>query len=167
MRQTVVQETVLIADEIVRASQGEAWHGPSIGEALATVDSETAAARPIHGAHTIWEIVLHITAWGREVERRLRERGHSLVGEHDWPPVSSTTADAWVSAKRKLFDAHARLRQTIRDFSPVRLGETVPFNGAAPPSNEGSFYVMLHGLAQHDAYHAGQIAMLKRAQGKP
>ena len=62
MQQKVVLETALIADEIVRASQGEAWHGLSIGEALATVDSETAAARPIHGAHTIWEIVLHMPA---------------------------------------------------------------------------------------------------------
>jgi hypothetical protein len=28
-----------------------------------------------------------------------------------------------------------------------------------------SYYVLLHGIAQHDAYHGGQIALLKRAGG--
>ncbi len=32
-----------------------------------------------------------------------------------------------------------------------------------PDEDPTSFYIMLHGLAQHDAYHAGQIAMLKKA----
>ena len=156
-------ETAVIADEITRVSEGEAWHGPSIREAWASVDSDAAAARPIQGAHTIWEIVVHMTAWATEVERRMRERAHPLAGEDDWPPVTETDSASWDAAKGALQDAHARLRQTIRDFSPVRLAEPVQFAGADDGRDEGSFYVMLHGLAQHDAYHTGQIAVLKRA----
>ena len=162
MKDAVVAETAMIADEVGRALEGDAWHGPSISEALASVDSAAAAARPIPGAHTIWEIVVHMTAWAREVERRLRERAHPLADEDDWPVIGDKDAATWEGVKEGLRLAHARLRQTIREFSPVRLGDPVPIDGAR---DEGSFYVMLHGLVQHDAYHTGQIAMLKRAVG--
>lgn len=161
---TASRETSLIAEEISRATNGEAWHGPATMEALAEVSSEAAAARPISSAHTIWEIVLHMTAWAREVERRLRERSQPLLGEEDWPPVTSTSADAWSAALEDLADAHARLRQAIREFSPARLSDGVDGVGVLSAREQGTFYVMLHGLAQHDAYHTGQIAMLKKAQ---
>ena len=164
MQETTDRETSLLDEEITRATEGEAWHGPSIREALVGVESETAAARPIAGAHSIWEIVLHMTAWAIEVERRLREQSRRLLGDQDWPPVSSTTADAWTAAQEALVAAHLRLRHSIREFSPTRLGQSVPFEGERARGDNGSFYVMLHGLAQHDAYHTGQIAMLKKAQ---
>ena len=166
MQETTDQEMSLLDEEITRATEGEAWHGPSIKEALVGVDCETAAARPIAGAHSIWEIVLHLTAWAIEVERRLREESRRLLGEQDWPPVSSTAADAWSEAQEALVTAHVRLRHSIREFSPARLGQSVPFEGDRARGDDGSFYVMLHGLAQHDAYHTGQIAMLKRALGR-
>jgi len=166
MQDTTARETSLLDEEITRATEGEAWHGPSIREALAGVDCETASARPIATAHSIWEIVLHLTAWATEVERRLREQSRRLLGEQDWPRVASTTADAWTAAQEDLVDAHLRLRHSIREFSPARLAHPVPFEGDRARGDDGSFYVMLHGLAQHDAYHTGQIAMLKKAQGR-
>ena len=53
----------IIADQISRAFRGESWHGPSVREVLAGVSAEDAAAHPIAGAHSIWEIVLHLTGW--------------------------------------------------------------------------------------------------------
>ncbi len=100
-----------------------------------------------------------MTAWVNEVERRLRERAAPLNGEADWPPPVEHGADAWERDKAALRDAHVKLRMTIRDFSPRRLADPVVNDEA----DGTSFYVMLHGLAQHDAYHAGQIAILKKA----
>lgn len=56
-----------IADELRRAFYGEAWHGDSLFEILRGVTAAQAAARPITNAHSIWELVLHISAW---MERR-------------------------------------------------------------------------------------------------
>ena len=148
-----------IEDEVRRSTEGGAWHGPSLNQALGDVAAHQAAARPIPNAHSIWEIVLHLTAWAREVERRLREHARPLDGEADWPPTPSVDDEAWERDRSSLFHAHQRLRQTIREFPPGRLEDHVR-DGVA---GNGSFYVMLHGLAQHDAYHAGQIAMLKKA----
>jgi hypothetical protein len=158
--QTVSTETTRIADELRRASEGEAWHGPAIEDNLKGLTAQEAAARPIAGAHSIWEIVHHLTAWAVEVGARLEGRARRLLGEDDWPPVTDTSDEAWRSAKTKLAEAHARLRVAIREFPPGRLGESVPLD---PDGGAASFYLMLHGLAQHDAYHTGQVAILRKA----
>ena len=49
-------------EEQLRLSfEGEAWHGPSVLEALDDVTADVASAHPIDGAHSIWERVLHLT----------------------------------------------------------------------------------------------------------
>ena len=60
-------EAKRIAEQHRRAYHGEAWHGPSVFETLRGVTAATAAKRPISGAHTIWELVLHLTSWERIV----------------------------------------------------------------------------------------------------
>jgi len=58
------------ADQLERAFRGGAWHGPAVAEALAGVDAARAAARPLAGAHSIWEIVRHLTVWYDAPRRR-------------------------------------------------------------------------------------------------
>ncbi len=153
-------ETERIAEEIDQAAVGEAWHGPALQQAVNGVGAADARARPVAGAHTIWEIVLHMTTWAIEVERRLRENARPLDASEDWPDPGPEGEAAWTEVKSALVDAHRRLRQTIQEFPTGRLAEQVPSTSG---EDHTSFYVMLHGLAQHDAYHAGQIAMLKKA----
>ncbi|MCI0697307.1 hypothetical protein L0337_35545 [candidate division KSB1 bacterium] len=54
-----MEEIKRIADQLKRAHEGEAWHGPSLRELLAGVTSEMAASKTLARAHNIWEIVLH------------------------------------------------------------------------------------------------------------
>jgi hypothetical protein len=159
-----MQETERMADELGRATDGGAWHGPAINEVLSGVSATQAGARPISNAHTIWEIVLHMTAWANEVERRLRENVRPLSARADWPATLEADDSSWSRARADLTEAHRRLRMTIREFPPSRLDDHPA--GQAGEKDENSFYVMLHGLAQHDAYHAGQIAILKKVAAK-
>lgn len=162
-----MSEAMRIADQLDRMAHGRAWHGPAMLEALSGVSAAEAAARPIPGAHTIWEIVLHMTGWAREVARRLLEHARPEPEDGDWREPPSEHAEAWSEAVRGLEAAHRELRAAIRDFPPHRLDDQVVGDTQEGPS---SFYVMLHGLAQHDAYHTGQIAILTRAvrrQGAP
>jgi uncharacterized damage-inducible protein DinB len=155
-----MSEVSWIAEELGRAADGKAWHGPAVGEALREVTAAAAATRPIPGAHTIWELVAHMTAWAKEVDQRLQGQLHQLQGDADWPPIVTAETGCWEDAKAQLVEAHRRLRATIREFPPARLGDLVAQNAY---DGRFSFYEMLHGLAQHDAYHTGQIAMLKKA----
>src|SRR5215217_3216941 len=88
-----------LADQLERAFRGGAWHGPAVAETLAGVDAATAAARPLPGAHSIWEIVHHLTVWNEVPRRRLDgERLEDLPAGRDWPPVVDTSAAAWRAA---------------------------------------------------------------------
>jgi len=145
-----------ILDQLQKAFDGKAWHGPSVLELLADVGADRAAARPITEAHTIWELVHHIAAWEDMVRRCLEgEEMRSLPAEEDWPPVLDTSEEAWRKSVEELETVHRRLLEALSLFGVGRLEETVP--GASY-----SFYAMLHGLVQHDLYHAGQIAILKK-----
>lgn len=150
-----------IADQLRRAFYGEAWHGPSLTEILAGVTPEQANTRAIADAHTIWELLHHIETWAAQPLATVT-RGAPMIDlgvlpmEIDWPPVKETSATAWEAAKTHAFQTADDLARAIETFSDERLRETVP-------GRDHPFYVLLHGVVQHTLYHAGQIALLKRA----
>ncbi|MGH9882893.1 MAG: DinB family protein [Pyrinomonadaceae bacterium] len=145
-----------IQDQLRRAFEGSAWHGPSVQEVLNGISAKQAAARPIVGAHSIWELVLHIIAWEGAGRRRLAGDRAQLADEEDWPPVTDTSETAWNVSRIELEQGHEELRREISHLRESRLDQ---------PILEGmsSVYVTLHGVIQHDLYHAGQIAILKKA----
>ena len=155
-----MNEIERIVDQLRRAFEGNAWSGPSVLEILAGVAPEQAVAKPLPGAHSIWENLLHIGTDHDVVRRRLLgEVIVELPPDQDWPPVPEPTPDAWTQAVEQLKRTHQRLLETVATLAPERLEEPVPSKGY-------SVYVMLHGVAQHALYHAGQIAILKKAQTK-
>jgi len=145
-----------IVDQLNRAFAGEAWHGPAVMSILDGITAQQAAARPLHGAHSIWEIVLHIAAWERACRRRLAGDRAQLSGAEDWPKVAGTNEQAWGQAKEGLGQAHEELCKAVSETDEAQLDQ---------PILEGmsSVYVTLHGVIQHSLYHAGQIALLKKA----
>ena len=58
-----MSEIERMLDQLKRAFEGEAWHGPSVKEAIAGVTAAQAHARPLANAHSIWELVQHIAVW--------------------------------------------------------------------------------------------------------
>jgi uncharacterized damage-inducible protein DinB len=151
-----MQEIKRIVDQLKRAYEGEAWHGPSLRELLSGVTAKTAASKPLAHAHSIWEIVLHVAVWENAVRRRLEGEALELSQEEDWPPVNDISETAWKNALAVLENGHKQLRETILRLTEGRLSEMTP-------GKNHSVYFMLHGIIQHDLYHAGQIALLKKA----
>lgn len=158
----------VIADELQRSHAGEPWHGPSVTMVLEGVTAAEAATRAIVGAHTIWEIALHLAAWRGEVARRLSTGRYAEPDEGDWPEVPAPASGeeneaAWSATRERLAAGATALQEAIGGFPAERLGETFGGERDAPLGTGTTFAVMLHGVAQHDAYHAGQMVMLKKA----
>jgi len=155
-----MSEVARIRDQFERAFNGEAWHGPSVLALLDGVTAQQAAAHPIPGAHSIWELTLHIAAWEDACRRRLEGDPAQLSDDENFPRITDTTETAWETAKAKLIDVHRRLLDTITTTDDSRLDRPII------DSTETTFstaYVTLHGGVQHTLYHAGQIAILKKA----
>ncbi len=151
-----MSETQRIVDQLDRAMNGEAWHGPHLEELLQDVSAAQAAGHPIAGAHSIWELVNHIAAWNLILASRAAGSAVNVTTEQDWPPVTDTGADGWTKALENLRAARAKLRGNVEKMNDAQLDNIAP-------GKDHSLYVMLHGGVQHDLYHAGQIAILKKA----
>lgn len=151
-----IEENTRIADQLKRAFEGDAWHGPAVLEVLEGVSARTAASKPIPGAHSIWELVLHIAAWDGAIRRRMNGQALQLTDEQDFPAVKDTSEAAWRGALESLRQGHTELIQGVLSMNDYRLRSQVP-------GKDYDFYHMLHGAVQHELYHAGQIALLKKA----
>lgn len=149
-------EVSRILDQLNRAFQGEAWHGPAVLEILNSTTAAQAAARPLNGAHSIWETTLHISAWLRACRRRLEGDRAQLTDAEDWRTASASDETAWQEVIGEVKQALAELRSPISRLDDSLLDQPI-LDGMS------SVYVTLHGLIQHSLYHAGQLAILKKS----
>ena len=148
-----------IANEIERTVSGPMWHGPALSELLQGVTPEQAAAHPIAGAHSIWELVLHVTAWAEIASERLSHRSlESVPSEVDFPPVPTPSAAAWDEAKVRLSASHQALARAAETLTSDELAAVVPV-----PKPRYTVWTLLHGVIEHGTYHGGQIALLRKA----
>ncbi len=157
---TKQSQSALLADQIRRAFDGEAWHGDSVLEILKGVKAETAAAHPISGAHSIWELVLHIACWDDVTIQRAGGKALMPSAEENFPAVTDTSEAAWKKAVEHLKRSHSNLVETVAAFPDSRLQEQVP----GKTGDYYDFYYLFSGIVQHELYHAGQIVLLKKAQ---
>lgn len=151
-----MNQSQLLADEILRTVTGPMWHGPALAEVLRGVTAEQAARRPIPEAHTIWEIALHITAWTEIALARLGGSPRtSITAAEDWPPVPTPTDDAWTAAVSALERGHRSLAAAVAETPESRLDQPVA-------GHEYSVRTLLAGVVEHGTYHGGQIALLRK-----
>ena len=148
-----------LREDLHSVYDGDPWHGSSITQVLKEVDADVAARRSIPDAHTIWEIVLHMTAWTREVASRVRGAQAKSPPE-DWPaPRFGGGAAAWRAASDDLADAQKEIEAAVDAVKADDLLRWIE-------NHEGTGYTVgtvIRGLLQHHTYHEGQIAILKRA----
>ena len=150
-------EMMRLEEQLRRALEGKAWHGPSVLEALAGVSAEQASSHPIPAAHSIWELVLHMGSDYALVLRRLAGDGRQFTPEEDWPSCPPATAENWQQTVDALRRLNQQLREAVRAFPAERLDEPLV------PESPHTAYTQFIGVTQHNLYHAGQISLLKRA----
>jgi len=153
----VTSQVDRLAEQLELALQGTAWHGPSVLELLAGVSAADAASHPIAGAHSIWELLLHIGSDHDLASRLLAGDGRPLAAHEAWPECPEPSDYNWHQAVAYFTLSGERLQQAMSGFTDDRLHD---------PLVEGdpdTAYVLFSGIAQHHLYHAGQIALLKQA----
>ena len=157
MQPKPITETARISRQLQQAFDGEAWHGPSVCEILDGVDANMATAKPVPGAHSIWEIVLHLIATQRILLRRLEgdASAMNLPPSEEWPTATDFSEIAWRDTVAQLRAGNYALRDRIAAFPPDQLDEPLIPGGS-------SAYDNFHGYVQHNLYHAAQIGLIKK-----
>lgn len=153
-----MSELERIADQYDRAMNGDAWHGDPVWNILEGISAEQAARRAEAPTHTIWELVSHMTFWETEVCRRLNRLPPRSTEEFNFPAMPEATEENWKQVLSEFRRSNASFRQCLSELNASRLDEM-------PPGRNKSIYVDLHGVIQHNIYHAGQIVVLRRFLG--
>ena len=148
-----MRPTERLLDQLNRAYGGEAWHGPALRNLLDGVTETQAKARPIRDGHSILELVVHIGTWIDVVARRV---GGQVVDSNSVPDWADVTKTTWKGAVEELERAESRLSDAVARLSSEDLDKPVP-------GEKRSIYSEIMGALQHNVYHAGQIALLKKA----
>jgi len=151
-----MSEIERISEQLKCSFYKGAWHGPSLLEALENVTAKQAAKRPIPQAHTIWELVLHAAAWIKAVDKTITAMEYTQISdEANWPTISDQSESSWNDTLDSLNKSHKKLEKHVLTLKDAAL-EKIPANTSS------SIYRLLHGVIQHNIYHAGQIAILKK-----
>ena len=153
---TEVERIVQEYDRVMDGSS--AWHGDPVWIILDSVSAECAAHRPIAEAHTIWEIVLHMTFWEGMGARRLAGQAAGLDDDEalNFPAPPATTDANWLKTRDAFRASNQEFREALTKLDAARLDEL-------SAARKRSFYDEAHGVIQHNVYHAGQIALLKKS----
>jgi uncharacterized damage-inducible protein DinB len=141
-------------------SLGRAWHGgPTPPGALRGVTAAEARRIPGPKRHSIWALALHIAYWNYAVRRRLEggTTGRFPRSPANWPALPARPDEAaWRADRVLLQQEHDRLLRAIARFPAARLGRR------SPGGRKWTYGELILGALVHDAYHTGQIQLLKR-----
>jgi uncharacterized damage-inducible protein DinB len=151
-----------LSNQLLTVWNGDPWYGSSSSKILAGVTAAEALAHPLPGAQSIWETVLHMTAWTEEVTSRLSGGEAKAPARGDWPAAKGSSQDEWMAVQGDLLAARKALLHSIENSHEESLLLQVPKPGEAHASGVTRAST-LSGLADHDVYHLGQIALLKKS----
>lgn len=142
---------VLAALEAAFGKKG--WHGPTVLQALAGVTSAQAALKPTGVHHSIHQLVDHVEYWEEAGLRSATTRGKPRRTRRDWSRPTLSFAASVARMKR----THRALVSAISRLTDADLDRSIGSwnSGTLPLAG------VLHGVAAHDAYHAGQIRLLR------
>lgn len=136
------------------------WHGgPTPIGALRGVGADQAWWSPTPRRKSIWALTLHLTYWKYAVRRLLDRSGRGAFprAPSNWPrPPGSPDPESWSADVALLKQEHHRLLQAAAEVTPRLLGRR------PAGSRRWTYGELLLGIAAHDAYHTGQIQLMKR-----
>ena len=147
-----------IAKLFADLQHGDCWLGVNIKEALQGVDAALAVKSINNHSNSIWLLVFHLTYWRTSVINRLN-------GSLEPPPFKDfalpdeLNEENWKQTLLDFENVYHQLRSTILHFKEEQLHKP-------SPKPEQTFYQLMMGCLQHDAYHLGQIILIKKVLDK-
>lgn len=154
----------LLLENIQPRAGRNAWHGgPTASGAIRGMRVEQALWRPAPGRKCIWDLVVHIAYWKYAVRRRLEGRSGGPLADRfprspaNWAKLPDPADErAWKSDVELLRAEHLALLDAVAEVPATA------YDKPTPGGKRWTHGELILGIAQHDAYHVGQIQLMKR-----
>ena len=134
---------------------GNPWLDINIHDTLESILPEIAAKKLKPDANSIWEIANHLISWRENVLERVKGKVLITPNHNYFVPIADPTAQAWKSTLERFEISQQNWLSFLAGFSEKDFGKVYP-------NNDHTYYEHIHGIIQHDAYHLGQIVMLRK-----
>ncbi len=142
---------------------GDPWYGLSAMNVLRSLRIEQVTQRFNEDSHSILQIVKHMTTWRHYLLRKLQGDASYRIdvdSEDDWSSESDNPEALWQEALTAFENSQNELLECLRAADDGILRQVVP---TIKPSEDFCYDKLLEALVQHDVYHIGQLAYLRRA----
>jgi uncharacterized damage-inducible protein DinB len=126
-------------------------------EKLADVTEQEAFTPPAKDVHTIAELVAHVIYWRSPIIKKLKgekDYAASVDNSDNWIPLDKLKAKGWKSLLKDFAESQNQVVSLLNDAKPEF------FKGEYSEGNSWDYVV--EGIAQHDIYHLGQLALVKK-----
>ena len=151
------REMLLIAEQLKDSHEGDPWYGRSVKAILDEIDESIAFEKP-NGQHSILELLWHMITWKEFTISRLRnnnDQSLTFFEKIDWRELDHSDKSLWKQGLKKFAQLHNELADLIQQQKDELLSQPVE-------ERNYDFRKLLHGIIEHDIYHLGQIAYIKK-----
>lgn len=139
---------------------GEPWFGRSVYSILEETDETKVYTRPGNTEHSLIELLYHMITWSdfclKQLENATSEEIKE-VEEKDWREIDPKIHD-WKKGMEQLKEIHRQIIFVLETKDDAFLSEIVK-------ERKFNYRFMLNGLIQHNIYHLGQVAYVKKLFG--
>jgi|SRR3989337_2631620 len=149
-----IQSIILTLENIL---DGDPWYGRPVYAILREVDSSIAYKKITPGSHSLIELLYHMLTWAEfTLKRTEKEDANDLTAfeKLDWREIDPKIHD-WDEGLSAFIAAHQQIIALLHTKDDTFLNETVDYR-------QYNFRYLLNGLIQHNIYHLGQMAYLKK-----
>ncbi len=155
------KETQYIAKSFESTLGGQPWFGRAVYDILKEVDESNASTKPNGTEHSMIDLVWHMNTWAEFTLAALENRTVDEIKEIealDWRNIDPKI-NTWKKGVEQLKTTHNKIIELLKQKTDDSfLDEIVP-------NRQYNFRFLLNGLVQHNIYHLGQIAYVKKMLG--
>ncbi len=152
------KETLYIAKSFEDTLSKQPWFGRAVYEILGEVEESKVHTKPNGTDHSMIDLLWHMNTWAEFVLGSLENRSAEemkAIEANDWREIDPKT-HTWKKGLDQLKATHNKIVENLNQKTDDSfLGDIVPLR-------KFNFRYMLNGLIQHNIYHLGQVAYLKK-----
>ncbi len=151
------KELLSIINNLENTLSGEPWFGRAVYNLLDEIDEATVSTKTKDTDHSLIELLWHMNTWAEFTLANLENRSADelkVIEENDWRNIDPKK-HSWKKGMEELKSIHKKIVQILSEKEDIFLKEIVP-------NRKFNYRFMLNGLIQHNIYHAGQVAYLKK-----
>jgi uncharacterized damage-inducible protein DinB len=151
------KEIIYIEEQLKDAFEGDPWFGRNATALLVEVNEEIAFEKP-NGQHSILELLWHMITWREFTISRFKKDATKDIHHfesNDWRALDHSDKSLWQQGLQRLYQTQNELLQIIGTQKDEVLDQNVE-------ERNYTFRKLLTGIVQHDIYHLGQIAYIKK-----